>query len=107
MQPLEILTKAQELIRDPVNWARGEMARDAQGLRTPAWSHDACSWCALGSLTKIAADGAAPSPTLGQAVNLLTEAVGWASPASVNDRKTHADVMAMFDRAKELALGRA
>lgn len=98
MDAYEILTKAQDLIRDPINWITGDYAQDYLGHRVAAHDPNACSWCSLGALDKA-------SPHAGaylEARQILFQATPM-SPVEVNDKGSHADVMTMFDKARELA----
>ena len=104
MSPFEILSKAQDLIRSPDHWAIESYAYDANGTRVEPNATEATCWCSLGAIQKILDqdDGLAEHVTfdlLGKAIdNPKTGAV-----PDFNDTHTHAEVMVMFDRAKELA----
>jgi hypothetical protein len=90
---LETMNKAQDLIRDPKNWIQGDFT-DGKGC-----------YCSLGALDVATNDDAGMYHTirayLGDAARSIDNRVLGA--ASFNDHHTHEEVMAMWDRAKEVA----
>lgn len=99
---LKILTYAQELIRDPAHWTQFMAARDESGQFCHPASADAMCWCAFGALRRHAH---AESMDFLHARNAVDRAAVEARTdgyVTLNDTRSHADVMAMFDRAKEL-----
>ncbi len=101
MNTLEILSNAQNLIRDPRNWAKHTYSKDMLGMSVEPTSPDACRWCSIGAVLKVLdlPSDTSRHPTF----DLLEKANGnWAVP-DFNDTSTHEEVMEMFDKAKELA----
>lgn len=115
---LKIIKKARETIAKPENWTRGAMARDRQGNPARADSAEACAWCSVGALHHAIY---LETEVEGHSAILLANAMAWLNmpiwatdPASnlarFNDRHTHADVLANFDKAiarleREVAYG--
>jgi hypothetical protein len=100
----EILTAAQDLIRDPKRWTRGAAARDAKGEKVGALNPAATCWCADGAIVKC---GGGEKYGTGSNIAIkrlfLIEPREPAGIVHVNDDKGHAAVMAMFDRLREKA----
>lgn len=94
---LEILTLAQELIRDPKHWTQGAYARNEHGTPTGACNPAAVRWDASGAILKVAG---APQYIVTAALADLFKGEG---VVHTNDAKGHAAVMAMFDRVREKA----
>jgi hypothetical protein len=105
MTTLEILIAGRARIDTPERWTRGDWARDANGVGVEPLSPDAVCFCAMGAV-----DAAAASEEYAvylRAVAALRDAI----PKGLRlisvptyqdcDTTTHADVMAMFDRAIE------
>ena len=104
---VNILSEAQELIRDPSKWGQGAFARDAEGRPVAFDGKPACSWCALGAVDFIGTmrrDYISSGRAL-RALRIASELywTGEADPAGVNDNCGHADVMEMLDRAIQIA----
>lgn len=99
MTPAEILRAAKEKISDPARWCKFVCAVDADGrARDPEDAH-AAQWCAYGAV-----GWASPcTPDCARAFDLLKGVAPNGCVAALNDTGTHADVMAMFDRAIALA----
>jgi hypothetical protein len=100
MTPLEILIAARALIEAPARWTKGSFARDADGGAYPGKGKEVC-WCFAGAIFKAAnndADGIA-------AERFITNVTGISNIRRFNDHPTttHADVLAVFDRAIERA----
>jgi len=93
MTPLETLKAARHLISDPAKWTQGTIARDWTGKQTTADSIDAFCWCAVGALEKVGSN-AGPFRALRWAMPS-----GYRSIVSFNDSHTHAEVLALFDKA--------
>jgi hypothetical protein len=105
MSVLDLLTRAQNLIRDPNNWTQDFIARDKIGRPVNVTDPDAVCFCSLGALARAEPDPEARAKAkiyLHDAVDHLTG--GWGI-ATFNDRegRTHEEVMAMWDKARELA----
>lgn len=103
MTAAEVLRAARDMISDPKNWTRHQNARDAAGNPVLAWSADAVCWCSYGAVE--AADPkysttCDPDDFLHSAVDEKCPGLG---VAEFNDSAEHADVLAVFDRAIEIA----
>ncbi|KQS84282.1 hypothetical protein [Rhizobium sp. Leaf383] len=107
-----VLERAQSLIRDPKNWAKEAYARDENGSDVTerdcnlyeATDPRATCWCSVGAVLKVA--DLPISTDNHPALSLLEKAAGGSGPGlipEVNDGSTHAEIMALFDKAKELA----
>lgn len=96
MSPLDVLRGARELLSDPARWTKGVNARDAAGERVGILSVDAACWCMWGALDKVRGTSG-----WDDAVEALRAAVGGAPVSCWNDApaRTHAEVLAAFDRA--------
>jgi hypothetical protein len=93
----EILIAARAKIERPENWTQGVFARDSQGRDVTAKDKTSVCWCALGAV--IATNISYEDEEL--ATNYLRielDAYG-NSITKFNDTSTHAEVLAMFDRA--------
>jgi hypothetical protein len=97
------LTAAQELIRDPQNWTKNAYARFANGRETGNLN-EACKWCSVGAVLKVTgrpveAESLSEFDYLGRAINDMKAG----AVPEFNDSHNHAEVMWMFDKARELA----
>jgi hypothetical protein len=93
MSAVDQLRAARALISDPAKWTQGTIARDWTGKGTTADAVDAFCWCAVGALEKVASN-AQPFRALKWAMPS-----GYRSIVSFNDTHTHAEVLALFDKA--------
>lgn len=103
MPTAEILRAARAKIAEPGSWTRLEFARDANGRATHSTSDTAVCFCALGAVNAVAY-----LYSRGALRRLLEAAVppGFESRVGTyNDHPdtTHADVLALYDRAIEKA----
>lgn len=105
---VEILRAAKQLIVDEHNWIKGEYARDADGRCVPTHHIRACKFCAVGALSHVSglsvknvesAKDFMPGVFLNQAASEELQA----PPHIVNDCRGHNAVLAMYDRAIQLA----
>ena len=101
-----ILTRARELIEDPVNWIQGPHAVDEDHEPVDAESLNACAWCAWGAMESISDQ---TGVSLWPAYDVLTkEAVRAGFPEiwhlNDDDETEHSDVLAAFDAAIESTL---
>ena len=94
---LEIITEAQDLIRDPNRWTQGCYARNEHGVPTGASNPAAVRWDASGAILKVAG---APQYVVTAALADIFKGEG---VVHTNDSRGHAAVMAMFDRVREKA----
>lgn len=91
----EILRKARALIKDPKNWTQKACARDKYGYEVDVDSREAYCFCTIGAIAKVSGRS-----TDGDARNALRDIIGGRrSIANFNDEHTHAEVLALFDRA--------
>jgi hypothetical protein len=98
--PLEVLKAARKRIEKPEAWTTGSLARTFLGFDVGEQHPDACCWCAIGAVYSV------PAVVLG-ARDIAHEAMERALPPGFdaverfNDNRytTHADVLALFDRA--------
>ena len=105
MTPREILIAARAKIEAPERWTKGAFARSARGRKVRLDGGKARCWCMLGALQEVEM-----SPIrFRQAWALLVPAIS--VPDSISEvvlwndapERTHAEVLAAFDRAIELA----
>lgn len=95
MNTHETLKAARELIAKPENWTRGAYARSALRRRVNIGSEKAVCFCAVGAIKTVCdEDPFVEVP----AYKALEDAFGNA-PEEFNDCRTHAEVLAGFDRA--------
>lgn len=100
MNTVEILTKARELISDESRWTRGSYAVTDEGRFTQPWEDDACRFCALGAIKKAGGfrdDSNPAAKFLGEV--LRAQFVDNGRVDDFNDARSHAEVIALFDRA--------
>ena len=95
----ETLLKAKGLISTPRSWCQHNFAVRANGQDTSAYDAEAVAWCALGAISKVRSNMDTPVDTY------LAMAASPMSVSVFNDSHTHEEVLAMFDRAIELACG--
>ena len=97
METIEILRSARALIDAPEKWTKWTEARDAAGLGVPCYDKNAVCFCAVGAVVR--------HPTNGKtffALRLLREALptgGYIDEYNDHPETTHADILALFDRA--------
>ena len=92
------LEQARALIASPEAWCRGFWARDERGEAVAVRGESACSFCAEGATVRVG--------DRGECRRLLDRAarkLGCKDIVSLNDTRTHAEVLAAFDLAAELA----
>lgn len=105
---VEILKAARDRITPEEAWTTGTYSRNADHLDVLSHSKWACCWCAIGSLAcEMGVDGVEADRPDNPAWDFLWRAArdlfGVGSPATVNDENGHDAVLAMYDRAIELA----
>ena len=99
METVEILEKARALISDKNRWAKGYFAKDKAGRNCSTRSQDAVCFCSLGALCKVMdihfmdVTGKPATEALRKEVPAGTDIAGF------NDSGSHAEVLALFDRA--------
>lgn len=98
MTPSEVLRAARAKIEDERCWTKGASARDADGYPLSPYAPDAVCFCAFGAVLNALDDRCVVAADAAPFIRFLRlETVG---PVSFfNDTHTHADVLALFDRA--------
>ena len=94
------LIAARELIADPAHWTTGTYARHKNGNSIGPEESNACQWCSIGALRKVMGSPAILCVT-GSEGAALSEQMDGFDIASFNDTRTHAAVIAAWDRAIE------
>lgn len=119
---LDILIEARRLLSDKSRWTRHVYGRDDTGKSQSVTSNDACSFCALGAVIKSGntllgtnflgvGQVLEGSPPIAAALTLLRDALpsgydaddSYFNVAALNDYESHAEVLALFNRAIERA----
>lgn len=97
MNAAEILRAARAKIDAPEKWTKGESARDASGRGVFSNSPAAVCFCSIGAIGNIIDS----TP-----MDIFRKAIGCGCISDWNDHKdrTHADVLAAFDKAIALAV---
>lgn len=103
----ELLRAAKAKIEDPKRWTKGDTALDSRGERVGARDATACCWCSMGALSAAGAivpTGDDPATCMLRRCIMPRKPYG-ASLVEFNDAPatTHADVMALFERAIAMA----
>ena len=113
MTVLELLQNARQLLSDPARWTKGCFARNAEGQAVHPVLGKAACWCSVGAIRKEFSrehgytDRSATVSSFLDAHLLLHQLLSSgkhsAGIPSFNDHPdtTHADVLALFDRAIE------
>lgn len=97
----EVLVAARALIDTPEKWVKGTVAAYANGDRCSVDSPKACRFCAYGSLLLATERDADLVRRAEQALDVAAGATDPFEYIRINDAPstTHADVLALFDRA--------
>lgn len=103
MTPRETLIAARAKIEAPERWTQGEFARTAKGNKAKPLSRRAQCWCSIGAVAAVTKRHPVLIPN--DVYQFLQSAMGITERlVSIwNDDHTHAEVMAAFGRAIELA----
>lgn len=100
----EVLRKARALIADENAWIRNNLAVNHEGAVVLSADSDACKWCALGAIDKVAnflhSPGFEARDAMIRAAGVDPEDDGLGDWNDAPER-THAEVLAAFDRAIE------
>lgn len=98
----EVLVQAKELISTEEKWTQGAYGRQADGTLISFTDPRACRFCTMGALFRASAED---MDGFDGANRALSQAIGTRSIGIVafNDSHTHAEVMAMFDKAIRIA----
>lgn len=91
-----ILRKARDLITDPAHWTQGESARNQYGEMVYPNSNTAVCWCAAGAISRAAYTEEYSDQC---AAERLLNACCAGDFINYNDSHTHAEVLALFDKA--------
>jgi hypothetical protein len=106
MTPLEILSRARELIADPNKWAQEAMAFSGTKRPVDPDNELAVCWCAAGAVLAVSGN----EPENYANIMLLDKGIPQEFPEKhcamtrviqYNDSASHAEVLAMFDKAIE------
>lgn len=106
MKPLlEVLTEARALLADPKAWTQGQFARGRWGGGVDVLAPGAQCFCAVGATMRVDARRSYRSD-VSEALEAVTPP-GFGDMARYNDDPitTHADILAIFDRAIAKAEG--
>lgn len=96
----EVLKEAKQLISKPENWTTGVYARDAEGIKVDTGNARATCFCSLGAVFFVAKQSKLSFPQRADIIQHIKEANGLTSPVhEYNDTHTHAEVMALWDKA--------
>lgn len=103
---VEILKEAKSLIDTPEKWTKETYARSTSGGVISEHEDGAVCFCSLGAFFRVAKS--ADVVYMDSGWDILIKAVKLIKPtaysvATFNDNHTHAEVMAMWDKAIELA----
>lgn len=105
MKTSEVLQKARDLLTDREHWAQDWFAYDNSGLFVDPTDEGATCWCSIGAICKV--EGITnhnASKALFRLNGVLKVHFNWwSSVADYNDTHTHEEVLAVFDKAIELA----
>jgi len=95
---VKILRDARALIEDPARWTTGRYARDQDDYAVPTDSSDACKFCAIGAISRVAdLSPREAEDALEMVLRRQLAKDAWIS--QFNDANPHAEVLALFDRA--------
>ena len=99
MTTADTLRAARALIEQPERWTQNAYARDDS--RQPCSPTDliATCWCATGAISRVSRWSITNENKAWDTLNFITGV----SVARFNDSRTHAEVLAAFDRAIEIA----
>jgi hypothetical protein len=107
----QVLKAARALIADPKHWTQGELARDADGNPEDEYQPEAVCFCSVGALmraARVVGDdlNEARFGAFTQVGNITLDLRGL-TIVEFNDAEdtTHADVLAVFDKAIEATKG--
>ena len=101
MKSSKLLTKARALIADPKHWTQNCSARNQQGVAVYSRDDEAFSYCMMAATHKVATG---PGKIV-ESQLYLRKAINSSSLSAFNDapERTHAQVLAAFDKAIVLA----
>jgi hypothetical protein len=105
---LTLLQQARALLAEPTAWCHDTYARDGDGEAVLPYESTAVAWCAIGAIVRFqefhGRTRLAASKVLNRAAFLIA---GTLVTSHYNDHpgRTHADILALYDRAIMLADG--
>lgn len=111
MTPVAVLKAARAKIDKSEAWTKGALALDTAGEHTHPRDHDACKWCLVGAVEASSDHDSEWFPALLPVTNAMRDLnagrPGYYGEFNDHSATTHADVLAVLDRAIELAEGGA
>lgn len=96
MNTLEVLKAGRKLISDPRKWTQDTYARDSDGLCVSGEDAAAVCFCSIGAVQHVT--GKCHNIETEKVCEILSEAAGM-HIAYYNDKHSHEDVLAVWDRA--------
>ena len=94
-----VLQRARERITRRKHWCQGVLAIDKEGSHTSYAALDAVAWCAAGAIYKETGDGSLARECEETLERILPGFDGNERIGDYNDAMSHAEVLALFDRA--------
>lgn len=101
----ELLKAARKVIEKPENWTQRVLARNVVGSEVDTDSAEACRWCTMGALFRVLDERNGCDNLINRSRPFLNKAaqqlslLPWDCAESYNDSHTHAEVLALFDKA--------
>lgn len=103
MNTLEVLIAARKLIEKPENWTQGVLARDIDGEAVYVYNSRAICFCSMGALyCAVGEDDYLKTDIIDDVAAILSSIAQDDTVAGFNDNHTHAEVLALFDKAIEM-----
>jgi hypothetical protein len=103
------LRAAKALIDTPAKWTQSVLARDSMARQVGIEDRNATCFCSMGALLRHCRDKELPGEarkTISEALDNVAELTAGDDSTNIviyNDEHTHAEVMAVWDKAIELA----
>lgn len=97
---VQILTEARELLSDESRWTKGVVARKESGEPVLPNHPEACSFCTLGAIAKVAEGDEVYYPVMSILRHVMGQTITFFNDAP--ERK-HSEVLEAFDKAIALA----
>lgn len=95
LSTVDVLHRARELIAEPEHWTQGAPARDRRGDSCDVFNKHAVSWCVVGVICR-----AGLTEARNDALEAFARVIfGGIVPWNEDPERTHAEVLAAFDRA--------
>ncbi len=100
----KFLTEARVLIQDEKSWCKKSPARNKRGIGVFVDSPEACQFCAIGALAKVAEANHGRfenNLVYTMALDHLSKQLEWRPITDFNDdpKTTHQDILSLFDKA--------